>query len=396
MDKKLAWFISIALVMDLALLALFGKSYTTLLLIKPFFYAHDLVLLTIGILSIPYFRFKQRIKSVELFFGISCVYLIYSCLKLSLEDSYYILRQFMLFGYGILIYFILNRLTSLDNTYKNFVKYLIYFGVFCFIVQVLNITYAIVLKSNVPILHKYYYSPIIMLGLVLMGSYVLINIKNTYLKHILFLLVFFTSLTTGHDSLYLSLGLVYFSYLFLKVNRSQRVILTLCLLTAGVCVFAFVPTFTDVNMEWRFLFWKDSLAKVIDNYVILGDGFGIQYASDETVSQLNDLFSWPINGPQIVGDGKYLCAPHNSFISMLLHIGILSIILLIYPLKTLFSNKRLQMDNEILFLFLSLLGIVIFCSFNVILELPHSSSLFWIVYFVLVFKLNDNKNQNEL
>ncbi|MFC4722896.1 hypothetical protein ACFO5O_11225 [Geojedonia litorea] len=234
-----------------------------------------------------------------------------------------------------------------------------------------------------------------MLGLLLMGSYVLINIKNTYLKHILFILIFYISLTTGHDSLYLSLGLVYFSYWFLKANKSQRIILTVSLLAVGVCVFAFVPTFTDVNMKWRFLFWKDSLSKVIDNYLIFGDGFGIQYASDETVSKLNELFSWPISGPQIVGDGKYLCAPHNSFISMILHIGILSIFLLIYPLKTLFTNKKLLKDNEVLFLFLNLLGIAIFCSFNVILELPHSSSLFWIVYFGLVFKLNDNKYQNE-
>ena len=47
------------------------------------------------------------------------------------------------------------------------------------------------------------------------------------------------------------------------------------------------------------------------------------------------------------------------------------------------------MNKEVLFLSLSLLGFVVFSSFNVILELPHSSSIFWIVFFGLIFKLSN-------
>lgn len=53
------------------------------------------------------------------------------------------------------------------------------------------------------------------------------------------------------------------------------------------------------------------------------------------------------------------------------------------------------MDKEILFLSLSLLGIVVFSSFNVILELPHSSSIFWIVFFSLIFKLSEKSESSS-
>jgi O-antigen ligase len=197
------------------------------------------------------------------------------------------------------------------------------------------------------------------------------------------------SFSVGHDSTYLSLALIYFAYLFIKSSKKHKIILSSFLLVVVIAVFVFIPSFTDVNVQWRLMFWKDSLLKMANNYFIFGDGFGIQYASDETISKLNELYPETLHSPRIIGNEKYFSAPHNSFLSMSIHIGILSLIFLFYPIKRLFCNKSFIMDEEILFLSLSLLGIAVFSFFNVILELPHASSIFWIVFFALIFKLTE-------
>ena len=289
----------------------------------------------------------------------------------------------------------MNALFSLKKIREEVATYLAYFGIACLSIQILYVFYYLLLKGENPFFERNYFSPIIILGLFIIASFILVKIQNKYLKHILFLFVFLISFSTGHDSTYLSLALIYFSYLFILSSKTYKIILSMFLLIGVIMMFVFLPSFADVNVKWRLMFWKDSLSQITDNFLIFGDGFGLQYASDETILNLNNLFSNIPYGPQILGDDKYLCAPHNSFLTMAIHIGILSIILLFFPIKNLFYNKTLIMDKEILFLSLSLLGIVVFSSFNVILELPHSSSIFWIVFFSLIFKLSEKSESSS-
>ncbi|RXJ52451.1 O-antigen ligase family protein [Gelidibacter gilvus] len=381
--------ISFLLALDLVFLIAFGKSYTTLTLFPPFFYAHDVMLLMMMLFCIPYFKFAQRIRSIELLFLIAVFYLIYSFFNRGIENVEIILRQFMIFGYGICLYVIMNSVFTNKTISKNFAQYVMYFGLACVTVQILYIPYIFLYVGKNPFFERWYFSPIIMMGIFILASYILINVKGKLLKNILFAVVFIVSLSTGHDSTYLSLAVIYIAYLFVMSSRNYRIIVSMSLLIGMVLVFYFIPSFTDVNVKWRLLFWKDSLLRIANNYFIFGDGFGIQYGTEETIKNLNSLYPDLPKSPRISGDEKYLTAPHNSFLSMAIHIGILSIVFLFYPIKAFFTYKSFRMDNEILFLSLSLVGMVVFSAFNVILELPHSSSIFWIVLFGLIFKLSE-------
>ncbi len=394
--------ISILLLLDLACLIVFGNSYTKLLLLPPFFFAHDVLLFVLTVGSIWFINKDNRIKSVEIVFVLAIIYLIISFFRLGFDfdRSYLLIRQFMIFGYGLSIYIILNSLFGDMLVKKNSVKAIIYFGFLCITIQVVYVLYLFVFRASDVFFERNYFSPITILGFFVAGSYILVNVKGKLLKNALFLLVFLMSFSVGHDSTYLSLALIYFAYLFIKSSKKYKIILSSFLLIVVIAVFVFIPSFTDINVQWRLMFWKDSLLRIANNYFIFGDGFGIPYASDETISKLNELFPDTLHSPRIIGNEKYFSAPHNSFLSMAIHIGILSLILLFYPIKTIFCNKTLIMDKEILFLSLSLSGIVIFSSFNVVLELPHSSSIFWIVFFGLIFKLSEKSelptNKKEL
>lgn len=381
--------IGFLLALDLVFLIAFGKSYSTLTLIPPFFYAHDVMLLIMVLLCIPYFNFTQRIRSIELLFLTAIFYLIYSFFIRGIENVEIILRQFMIFGYGICLYFIMNSVFINKTIRKNFAHYVMYFGLACSIVQILYIPYIFLYVGKNPFFERWYFSPIIMMGIFVLASYILINVKGKLLKHILFAVVFIVSFSTGHDSTYLSLVFIYIAYLFVMSSRNYRIIVSMSLLIGIFLVFYFIPSFTDANVKWRLLFWKDSLLRIANNYFIFGDGFGIPYGAEATIKNLNSLYPDGPKSPRIKGDEIYLTAPHNSFLSMAIHIGILSIVFLFYPIKTFLTNKSLRMDKEILFLALSLFGMVVFSAFNVILELPHSSSIFWIVLFGLIYKLSE-------
>ncbi|HUH28967.1 O-antigen ligase family protein [Gelidibacter sp.] len=389
MKSKVIKGISFLLALDLVFLLAFAKSYSTLTLFPPFFYAHDVMLLIMVLLCIPYFKFSPRIRSIELLFLMAIFYLIYSFFNPGIENVEIILRQFMIFGYGICLYVIMKSVFINKTIRKNFAQSVMYFGLACVTVQILYIPFVFLYEGKNPFFERWYFSPIIMMGIFILASYILLNVKDKLLKNILFASVFIVSFSTGHDSTYLSLSMIYIAYLFVVSSRNHRIILTMSLFIAIVLVFYFIPSFTDVNVKWRLLFWKDSLLRIANNYFIFGDGFGIPYGTEETIKNLNSLYPDVPKSPRIIGDEIYLTAPHNSFLSMAIHIGILSIVFLFYPIKEFFTNKSLRMDKEILFLTLSLFGMVVFCAFNVILELPHSSSIFWIVLFGLIFKLSE-------
>lgn len=389
MRQKGTFLIGSILALDLALLLLFGKNYTKFVLIEPFFYAHDLVLLIILLLCFPHYKFTKRIKSIELLFLIAILYLVYSFLKRGFEDVEIVLRQFMVFGYGLCLYLIMNYLFNNSWVYDYLVRYLKFFGLACVSVQLLYIPYLFLYIGINPFFERWYFSPIVMMGFFIFASAVLIDVKGKVLKNILYLGVFIVALSTGHDSTYLSLVLIYIGYLFVVISRKNRIILTIFLLFGSLSVFYFIPSFTDANVQWRLIFWKNSLLRIANNYFVFGEGYGIPYASENTLSQLNALYPDLPSSPRITEEENYVIAPHNSFLSMAIHVGILSILFLFYPVLRFFNLKRLRMDKEELFLVLSLFGMAIFCAFNVILELPHASSLFWMVLYSLILKRSE-------
>lgn len=392
MRQKITWIVGLVLALDCVLLILLGKNYTKSVLIDPFFYTHDVVILIMVFFCAPYFKFTKRIKSIELLFLMSIGYLAYSFFAQGFENVQIILRQFMIFGYGICFYIIMNFVFNNETIKTNFTRYLMYFGLLCVVVQVLYLPYLFFYLDTNPFFERKYFSPMIMMGLFVAVSSILVNIKHKLLKHFLFLFLFLLSFSTGHDSTYLSLALIYITYLFVISSKKYKIVLSASLVVGIVLIFVLIPSFTDVNVKWRLLYWQDSLWRIANNYFVLGDGFGIPYVTDGTIKELNALFADVPFSPQITEEKKYLSAPHNSFLTMAIHVGVFSVVFLFYPLISLFTDKSLFRDKKVLFLALSLLGMGVFSSFNVILELPHSSSLFWIVLFGLIFKLSE-KNE---
>src|SRR5690606_36330022 len=102
--------------------------------------------------------------------------------------------------------------------------------------------------------------------------------------------------------------------------------------------------------------------------------------------KLNFLMSSNGHNIQIMGDQKYVSAPHNSFLTMMIHLGFIPILLLFYPFINLCQNTTLLKDKNLMFLCLSLIVMFLFSAFNVVLELPHSSSLIWVVCFIFILK----------
>lgn len=400
MKFKLIYISVFLLALDFMLLILLGKAYTKYLVFPPYFYGHDLILLLAGFNSlISYNRSENRVKSVEILFLLALIYLFISLFKIEFEicnKGYYVFRQFMLFGYAILMYIILKHLYTIKKAAYYFLKAICFFGFVCLLVQILYIIYYYFLEGQHPFFERNYYSPMIIMGLFVFACFILIKVNNPYLKSLLFLFNFIIALSTGHDSVYLSLLIIGFSYLFFKSKKWIRFIFIITFLLIGLLIMIYIPSFTDVNMQWRIIYWKDCLLRLYNNYLIFGEGFGVPYVSSETVNNLNNLMLSYGHNVQIIEDENYLTAPHNSFLSMLIHTGILSILLLLYPLIKLFDNTAFVKDKESMFLLLCLIGMSVFSFFNVILELPHSSSIFWLVYFILIFKLNNEGEKSTL
>jgi len=380
------------LLLDFVLLILLGKTYTKYLILYPYFYLHDVLLIIIALLCLVGFNFKKnRIYSIETLSLIGILYLIFSFIIIDFDvntSGYYIFRQFAIFGYLISFYIIIKRVFALKEAEDCFIKSIQFFGVVCFIIQLIYIS-NLILNTDVPIVNeRNSYSPIIIMGFFVLTSFILTASFTNFFKFILLSLTIVVSYSIGHDSVYLGLIIIIATYFFIYSKKNIRIGIIVLSILIGVLVILYVPSFTDVNMQWRLIFWKDVISKIGDNYLILGDGFGAPYASNETIENLNNLMLNNGYSAQIFGDEKYLTAPHNSFLSMFLHIGVLSVLLLLYPFAKVFYSGVDLKNKKTMFLLLSLIGMVVFSFFNVILELPHSSSIFWVVYFVLIFKLN--------
>tara|TARA_R110002050_G_scaffold293182_1_gene449351 strand:+ start:24803 stop:26017 length:1215 start_codon:yes stop_codon:yes gene_type:complete len=392
MKFKLIYFSVFLLALDFLLLVLLGKTYTKFLVFPPYFYAHDTILILATLTPlIRYNKHENRIKSVEILFLLALVYLGISLFNIEFEirnKGYYMFRQFAVFGYPILIYIILKQLYSIKKAAYYFIRSINLFGFLCLLVQVLYILYYCFSEGEHPFFERNYYSPMIIMGLLVFGSYILIKVKNPYLKFLFFVFNFFIALSTGHDSVYLSLLVISFSYLFLKSKKRIRIFIVMVFLLIGLLVMIYIPSFSDVNMQWRIIYWKDCLLRLSNNYLIFGEGFGVPYLSSQTVINLNNLMLSYSHNVQIIGDENYLIAPHNSFLSMFIHIGVLPVLFFLYPIIRVLLWFDFVKNKESLFLILCLIGMLVFSFFNVILELPHSSSIFWVVYFVLIFKLN--------
>lgn len=365
-------------------LTLLGLSLSKFNLMGPL-YLFDFLLIVLLVLSFSVTNRKLLRTEALLPIGISIIYFI-SSLLISEAKIEYTIRQFSIFGYMIICYLIFNNISKNIhlNSYTKFIKY----------ISIVSVTsqaiYVIVLLvtgfTNFSSSEAYYYlSPMVVMGIISFSAYALFFGKDVLTKTILFSLALILSLTVGHASAFLSVIVILLFYLLNRIKYSQRLIVAISVPVLLILFYFFLPQFSDNNATWRLLFWKSILKDLILNkFMLFGNGFGVPYANEEFVNHLLNLWG---ETSFIDEEERYLSPMHNSFLTIAFHIGIIPAFFILLPifkfLKKTLTQKLENNDIEIFF-GLCLVGLSIWVSLNVILELPHSSVYFWLVYFCLV------------
>jgi hypothetical protein len=135
----------------------------------------------------------------------------------------------------------------------------------------------------------------------------------------------------------------------------------------------------------------------IDNFGILGEGFGVPYFKNELIMDLYHKVGtqgfWVADKPY----EEYVSSVHNSFLTFFIAVGVLPSLLLFYPLRKIpmYIIRKGKSQNTT-FLIISLFGLSIWVAFNEILEVPHSAALFWFAYFATVQSLEAEFRKQEV
>jgi hypothetical protein len=361
-------------------LVIFGTSFSKYQVIGPI-YLHDFVLL---ILTASIIINPPRIlpfTPVVIILVISFIYFMIS-LFLKRTPVELIVRQYALFGYMGCYYLIFSK--TLGTPLQSYKSFIFFVGMLSVFIQLVYVIYLV--TNDVPILEEYhYFTPAIVLGIIICGASILAFIKSVSLKLMLFFLVLALSTSTGHSSAALSLLVSLGLYFLFGVSKKSKLLVATGCMVGLLLLYLLLPQFQDNNASFRLIAWSSALKRIfVENFGIIGEGFGIPYFDRPLILELYDsLGSVGFFGVDRVNEG-YLSSVHNSFLTIFLSVGFVPGILIFLPFKRLFiyiKNAAAIRTPDDDFIFLSLIGISVWCSFNEILELPHSAGLFWFVYF---------------
>ncbi len=384
--------VQMALFILIELLLLFGKDFAKFHLFW-YFHLYDFLFLALGVVSLVLYlkRGDRELLWPPIFlFVLSGVYFIYSFI-VRVGPLEYMVRHYAIFGYLGLSYIIFFSFVDTKRNLLN-VQFIILIGLASVVIQVIYHMYNFLSIGNYysRLFTEFnYYSLLAFPGIFVFQSYVMVFDRNPVRKWGLILLCIGLTMTMGHHSSAVLCSIcVPVAFLLLKSPRPIRVIGILVLVVSIIPLFKLVPQFQDHNSLWRLIYWRLTLKDLfLDNYALLGNGFGGKFTSTEILAVLRA----DLNSPwmELRSEEQYLSPMHNSFITLAFHIGILPSLLLLLPLRRVlmyfFEGNFSQKTPEKDFLLLSLMGLMLWASFHVVLELPHSSAFFWLVYFTAIF-----------
>ncbi len=381
---QMGWFIL------MELLLLFGEIFSKFHVFGPF-HLFDLSFVLLAVWSL-YFYFKQPraflLWPLLLVLVFSVAYLAWSWVA-ALGPTNYMIRQYALFVYmgGSWLLFA----SYVKEEYAPFnIRFIALMGVAALAIQLVYLLYLALFTDDFSLFGNFnYYNKMTVIALLAGGAYLLVYVPRLWQKILVASAFLLLSTTLGHASAFMAAFMIVASYILLHFNRTLKIIslVALVLIIAGFIVY--LPQFSDHNAEWRVVFWRTSLKEIIlQKYALLGHGFGVPYSSQEVL----DAFREQLNSPwfEVRPEEQYLSPMHNSFITMAFHIGLLPSLLILVPvwpaLVYLFGSSRVTRTSVRDFLVLSLIGVSVWSSFNVVLELPHSATFYWLVYFTLVYE----------
>ncbi len=367
----------------LVLLTVFGTTFSKFHLFGPL-YLHDF-LLVLGC-GLTFILLPRRFTNwpINMLIGISVAYLIYSFCRTE-AGSTLIIRQFALFGY-MTCYYLLSSSYSKENL-GLIIRFQVIFSYTAIILQTFLIGYVIVFEKFDPtnFHNHYWYSPAVVVGLIIAQATLLLYQKNIFKKVIFSAYLLFLCWTTGHASAILAVTAIFGTHVILLLNGWKKLLPIAAMAILIVALMSFVPQFKDRNTDWRIFTWEYMVKELAtDKYLILGHGFGTPYFSKDLENLLYSKISSTAMLESGKADERYLSPPHNSFLTIMFSIGILPGFLIFVPYFFIVvdaSKTFREIPKESNYFMLMLVGLGVWAGFNVVLELPHSAGFFWLVYF---------------
>ena len=374
-------------------LLLFDKGFSKLPIVEPI-YLHDVLLLVAVLFSLNNTKLKISFTPLFVYAVLSVVYLIYSITTFDQPKPYFVMifRQYFLFFYLICSYILSNNYFVDEERVSFAIKFILFIAKGAVILQLGYFVFLFATVDNYSPFKQYsYFSSITVMGITTYAAYALTYLENN--KRIIHtVLAIVISLFLGHASSFFSVFAVILLHFFISVTVRQRTIFLAIAITFTSTLFLF-PQYTDVNATWRLLYWGHVLKRsAVDNFLIFGNGFGQPYMTNDFALYLaRDMNSVGMYYHKME---RWLSPPHNSFLTMIFHLGLLPFTLFLMPLKKMwiqmFALPKTE-DKKFLFLMYAFVGCSIWSCFNVILELPHSALFFWLVYFTFLYYAKHKK-----
>jgi hypothetical protein len=354
------------------LLLIFGYGFTKINIIGSV-YLYDLLLLLLFIFSLIKLNKIKGEKELLAFILLGFIYLAFS---MYLGDGLiYVIRQYMIVGYLTLMFFIFQKIKHRANDIINF---LLKISREAFILQLLYLLF--ILISGKTLFSDFnYLSPVAVMLIPVYAARILIYDKQGAIKILKIILVLIVSTMLGHSSAFLAVLVTIFGFFILKISPKQFLIALLIVIASVITLYFVLPQFRDVNANWRLFYWGIGIKNTFDTFLVLGNGFGAPFITNEQIQEMINVIGGS-NDFLTTIDERYIKAYHNSFITIFFHMGLFTFLLskpYIKGVKRLIFGEKSKSLN---FLIISLLGTSIWVAFNVILELPHSSLIFWIVF----------------
>lgn len=378
------------------LLLLFGDSFSKYHIVGPI-YLYDVLLIGLSFAAIYYLVRERKVPDIYaiwIILVLSVIYLVISYLQGN--PMTYMVRQYAMFVY-LGISFLLVFTFSQSNFLQLSTSFLKVLALSALVIQLGYFVYKIAFLGITNFFDGFHYFSKMGIAAIIMVCPLALVYVNSIWKKCLFVAVILLICTMlGHSSAFLSAFVTVLIFLILGTKRRFKIVGIVGLIVSVAMMIKFLPQFSDNNATWRVVYWQYTLKDLLyHDFLLFGHGFGVPYVSDELLKVFTDL----INSPwfDVRPEEQYTAPMHNSFLTMGFHIGLVPMLILFVPLKNAFryflSNRQRNADRDGDFLLLSLLGLSIWCSFNVVLELPHSSLLYWFVFFSVYFHFRRSKNE---
>ena len=379
------------------LLLIFGKEFSKFHLFS-FFYLYDVLFFLLGFWAFILILIRRKFTfhwPLVAMIVISIIYLVWSYF-MQVGPLNYMVRHYALFLYLIIFYIIYESFID-EKYHRTNIRFIILIGFFGTIFHIGHLIYKYIVNGELNLFGEFNYNSY----MTIMGVVIFCAWAITYPKKIRYKIIFYVgglllSTTIGHASAFFASFAIGAFYIISYAFKQMKIQLAISFVLLVICFRIFVPSFSDDNSEWRLIYWKHILIEQFtENYGIMGKGFGGNFVKEGLMEEMKKDLNQ--NVFDFLPEERLLSPPHNSFITIIFHIGFLPGLLLLLPLRDPYQyfmrghkNERFRVKDMILF---SFVGLSVWSSFNVILELPHSSAFFWLVYFTLIFEFRKGEKK---